>query len=52
MFNKIYIRRSYGGSRATGERVTLDANTYSLEKNEYGSPGTIDIVFEEVSGDN
>lgn len=52
MFNKIYIRKSYGGSRATGERVTLDVNTYSLEKNEYGTPGTIEITFEEVSGDN
>lgn len=52
MFNKIYVRRAYGGSRATGERVTLDANGYSLDKNEYAAPGTIDIMFEEVSGDN
>lgn len=52
MFNKIYIRKSYGGSRATGERVTLDQNTYSLAVNEYGAPGLIKITFEEVSGDN
>lgn len=52
MFNKIYIRKSYGGSRATGERVTLDQNTYSLAANEYGVPGSITITFEEVSGDN
>jgi hypothetical protein len=52
MFNKIYIRKAYGGSRSTGERVTLDQNTYSLAANEYGAPGTISISFEEVSGDN
>jgi hypothetical protein len=51
IFNRIYVRKSYGGSRATGERTTLDVNNYRLEENEYGGPGTINITFEEVSED-
>lgn len=51
IFNKIYIRKAYGGSRSTGERVTLDQNAYSLASNEYGAPGKISIKFEDVAGD-
>jgi uncharacterized phage protein gp47/JayE len=52
LFNKIFIRKGYGGSRTTGERATLDANSFTLAENEYAAPGTIQITFENVSGDN
>jgi uncharacterized phage protein gp47/JayE len=48
LFNNVYLRKNYSGTRVASERVTLDTFSYTLEKYEFATLGTLQVRFQKT----
>lgn len=45
LFDKVYVRRGYGVSLTSSDRVTMTAEQYALDQDEYAVLGNLDLEY-------